>query len=82
MVKFNVALSRGSYRLLAVVAGWLEGTMADAIREAIWVHWALAREFRSGHRVWVERTDGSTAQVRLPSIEMALSARLPEGEPS
>jgi hypothetical protein len=76
MTKFNVKFSDSTYRAVGELARWMDGTMADVIREALSILWWLAKEYRQGNRLLIQRGDQIT-ELLIPSL-----ARLTENAPS
>jgi len=68
MTKFNVKFSDNTYRAVAELARWTDGTMADVIREALSVFWWLAKEYRQGNRLLIQRGETVT-ELLIPSLE-------------
>ena len=60
MTKFNVKFSDSTYRAVAELARWTDGTMADVIREALSIFVWLAKEYRQGNRLLIQRGDQIT----------------------
>jgi hypothetical protein len=80
MAKFNVKLPDATYRTVGELAGWMDGTMADVIREAIAVFWWLAKEYRQGNRLLIRRDD-EYAELLIPGLEHR-SERLGDAGPA
>lgn len=67
--KFNVKFSDGDYGTVTQLAGWMDGTMADVVREALSVFAWVAREYRQGATLTIRRQDGSTVELVVPSLQ-------------
>jgi hypothetical protein len=78
--KFNVKLPDATYGAVGELAGWMDGTMADVIREAIAVFWWLAKEYRHGNRLLIRRGD-EYAELLIPGLEDG-SERLGDAGPA
>jgi hypothetical protein len=57
----------------------MDGTMADVIREALSVFWWLAKEYRQGSRLMIQRGDSIT-ELMIPSLERLKSDAGQAGE--
>jgi hypothetical protein len=68
MTKFNVKFSDNAYRAVAELAGWMGATMADVIRDALSLFWWLAKEYRQGNRLLIQRGETVT-ELLIPSLE-------------
>jgi hypothetical protein len=80
MIKFNVKFSDATYRVVGELAEWMDGSMADVIREALSVFWWLAKEYRQGGRLMVRRGDDVT-ELMIPSLErLTLAASISDQE--
>lgn len=75
MIKFNVKLSDDTYRDMGELAGLMDGTMADVIREALSVFWWVASEYQQGNQLMVRRGDQIT-ELMVPSLERVRAAAL------
>jgi hypothetical protein len=73
MIKFNVKLSDDTYRVVGELAGLMDGTMADVIREALSVFWWVASEYRQGNQLMIRRGDQIT-ELMVPSLERLRAA--------
>lgn len=67
--KFNVKFSEATYGTVTTLAGWMDGTMADVVREAISTFAWLVREYRQGSTLTIQRRDGPPVELALPSLE-------------
>jgi hypothetical protein len=76
MTKFNVKFSDSTYRAVGELAKWTDGTMADVIREALSIFWWLAKEYRQGSRLLIQRGDKIT-ELMIPSLERLKSDASP-----
>ena|SRR5215471_1742487 len=72
MTKFNVKFSDSTYRAVGELARWTDGTMADVIREALSIFWWLAKEYRQGNRLLIQRGDQVT-ELMIPSLERLMA---------
>lgn len=68
MTKFNVKFSDNAYRAVGELAGWMGASMADVIRESLSLFWWLAKEYRQGNRLLIQRGNEVTELV-IPSLE-------------
>ncbi len=68
MTKFNVKFHAAMYRLMTDLAERLEVPMADVIRESLSLYGWMAREYRQGSKLLIQRGDEVTELV-IPSLE-------------
>ena|SRR5258708_29448389 len=79
MTKFNVKFSDSTYRAVGELAKWTDGTMADVIREALSIFWWLAKEYRQGSRLLIQR-EGKLTELMIPSLARLRSDASPHEE--
>jgi predicted transcriptional regulator len=68
MTKFNVKFSDNTYRAVSELARETDGTMADVIREALSIYVWLAKEYRQGNKLLIQRGEQVT-ELLVPSLE-------------
>jgi hypothetical protein len=68
MTKFNVKFSDNAYQAVGELAGWMGASMADVVRESLSLFWWLAKEYRQGNRLLIQRGNEVT-ELLIPSLE-------------
>ena len=80
MTKFNVKFSDAMHATVSELARWMDGSMADVIREALTTFAWIAREYRRGNRLMIQR-EGTSAPVELFLPNFERFREVPEGDP-
>jgi predicted transcriptional regulator len=78
MTKFNVKFSDNTYRAVSELAHETDATMADVIREALSIYVWLAKEYRQGNKLLIQRGEQVT-ELLVPSLERMVETP-PAGE--
>jgi hypothetical protein len=68
VTKFQVKLQESMYRLVLGLAGRLEVSMADVIREAVSFYGWAAHECEEGNKLLVQRGDEIT-EIVIPNLQ-------------
>jgi hypothetical protein len=68
VTKFNVKFQDAMYRLVLGLAGRLETSMADVIREALSLYGWAAHEHEQGNKLLIQRGD-EVSEVVIPSLQ-------------